>query len=173
MSSKKSKLSYERVEEEVQHRHPNDDSRNHRRIGTLFRTFQARVCGSKIACLSVVVVVLCIVLALSISPDHDNVLNTDISSQSHASSTSFTQPAKREKVVKNQFIIQYKDSKYFYDAKQNKALSTHNGKVVKYIDSRNVEVIKFSSKKSANKWFEKNTEKIKYFEEGELYDIWQ
>ena len=82
---------------------------------------------------------------------------------------SFPRPRKSAKVVKNnQFIVQYKDSKAYDVAKQKKALSTPNGlKVVKYIDTRNVEVVNFSSKESAKKWFKKNAEKIKYFEEGE------
>ena len=85
--------------------------------------------------------------------------------------SSFPRPPKKAKAVKNQFIVQYKDSKAYDVAKQNKALSTHDGssKVVKYIDSRNVEVVNFSSEESAKEWLEKNAEMIKYFEKGEYY----
>ena len=71
-------------------------------------------------------------------------------------------------VIKNQYIVQYKDSKDFNNAKQNAtAFNATDAQIVKYIDSRNIGTIKFSSEEKAMKWLEDNAQGLKYFEEGE------
>ena len=68
-------------------------------------------------------------------------------------------------LVENQYIVQYDKLLNFEETKQN-ILNDNEVQVVRYIDTRNIGVFKFTSKKAATKWRD-NAEGVKYFEAGE------
>ena len=68
-------------------------------------------------------------------------------------------------LVENQYIVQFDKLLNFEETKQN-VLNDNEVQVVRHIDTRNIGVYKFASKKAATKWRD-STEGVKYFEAGE------
>ena len=86
-----------------------------------------------------------------------------------AEEPSFPQAAKgvEELLVENQFIIQFDSADDFEQSKQG-ILNDDEVQVVRYIDTRNIGVYKFSSKKAAAEWRD-DAVGVKYFEAGEKW----
>jgi hypothetical protein len=84
-----------------------------------------------------------------------------------AEEPSFPQPEKGVELLKDQYIVQFNGADDFKEAK-NSILNGEEVEVVRYIDTRNIGVYKFSSKKAAAKWRD-GAVGVKSFEAGENY----
>ena len=82
-----------------------------------------------------------------------------------AEEPSFPQQAEGVDPLENQYIIQFDDTDHYEQAKLS-ILNDDSVQVARYIDTRNIVVYAFSSRKTATKW-RNDAVGVKYFEEGE------
>ena len=85
---------------------------------------------------------------------------------------SFPQPEKgveeQELLLKDQYIVQFNGADDFKEAKNSILNSDEEVEVIRYIDTRNIGVYKFSSEEAAAEW-RNGAVGVKYFEKGEIY----